>query len=114
QHLESPSLAGRAIIQLFFYPDSNVEAAVAQLGASSQAILHSLPTGMTPPMILRYNASSVPILQLSISSDTMPEQALYDYGYNFIRTQMSTVQGASFPLPFGGKPRAIMVDLDPR
>src|SRR5205807_2170621 len=57
---------------------------------------------------------SVPILQLSISSNTMPEQALYDYGYNFIRTQMSTIQGASFPLPFGGKPRAIMVDLDPK
>ena len=61
---------------------------------------------MTPPVILRYNASSVPILQLSISSDTLSEQQLYDYGYNFIRTQMATVQGASFPLPYGGRPRA--------
>ena len=68
---------------------------------------------MTPPSILRYNASSVPILQLSISSDTMSEQSLYDFGYNFIRTQMATVQGASFPLPYGGRPRQIMVDLDP-
>ena len=79
----------------------------------SQSVLHSLPVGMTPPSIIRYNASSVPILQLGLSSDTMSEQALYDYGYNFIRTQLSTVQGASFPLPYGGKPRQIMVDLDP-
>jgi multidrug efflux pump subunit AcrB len=113
EHMESQSLPGLSIIKLYFHPNAKVEAAVAQLGAASQSVLHSLPTGMTPPMILRYNASSVPILQLSISSDSMPEQALYDYGYNFIRTQMSTVQGASFPLPFGGKPRAIMVDLDP-
>jgi multidrug efflux pump subunit AcrB len=75
-------------------------------------VLHSLPTGMTPPSILRYNASSVPILQMSISSDTMSESSLYDYGYNFIRTQMATVQGASFPLPYGGRPRQIMVDID--
>src|SRR6202011_3230112 len=113
EHMESQSLPGLSIIKLFFQPDAKVDAAVAQLGAASQAVLHSMPTGMTPPMILRYNASSVPILQLSISSNTMPEQALYDYGYNFIRTQMATIQGASFPLPFGGKPRAIMVDLDP-
>jgi len=72
-----------------------VEAAVAQLAAASQSVLHSLPTGMTQPSILRYNASSVPILQISISSDTMSESSLYDYGYNFIRTQMATVQGAS-------------------
>ena len=114
EHMESQSLPGLSIIKIFFHPNAKVDAAVAQVGAASQAVLHSLPTGMTPPMVLRYNASSVPILQLSISSDTMPEQALYDYGYNFIRTQMSTVQGASFPLPYGGKPRAIMVDLDPR
>jgi CzcA family heavy metal efflux pump len=114
EHMESQSLPGLSVIKLYFHPNAKVEAAVAQLGAASQSVLHSLPTGMTPPMILRYNASSVPILQLSISSDSMPEQALYDYGYNFIRTQMSTVQGASFPLPFGGKPRAIMVDLDPQ
>jgi multidrug efflux pump subunit AcrB len=67
---------------------------------------------MTPPAILRYNASSVPILQMSISSDTMSESSLYDYGYNFIRTQMATVQGASFPLPYGGRSRQIMVDID--
>src|SRR5258708_40094100 len=114
EHMESQSLPGLSIIKLYFHPNAKVEAAVAQVAASSQAVLHSLPTGTTPPQILRFNASSVPILQLSITTDSMPEQALYDYGYNFIRTQMATVQGASFPLPFGGKPRAIMVDLDPR
>ena len=88
EHMESQSLPGLSIIKLYFHPNAKVEAAVAQLGAASQSVLHSLPTGMTPPMILRYNASAVPILQLSISSDSMPEQALYDYGYNFIRTQM--------------------------
>ncbi len=114
EHMESQSLPGLAIIKIFFHPDAKVEAAVAQLTAASQSVLHSLPTGMTPPAILRYNASSVPILQLSISSDTLSEQALYDYGYNFIRTQMATVQGASFPLPYGGRPRQIMVDIDPQ
>ncbi len=112
EHIESQSLPGLSIIKVFFHPNAKVEAAVAQLAAASQAVLHSLPTGITPPSILRYNASSVPILQLSISSDTMSEQSLYDYGYNFIRTQMATVQGASFPLPYGGRPRQIMVDID--
>ncbi|HTQ53124.1 MAG TPA: efflux RND transporter permease subunit [Bryobacteraceae bacterium] len=112
EHMESQSLPGLSIIKLFFHPNAKVEAAVAQLAAASQSVLHSLPTGMTPPSILRYNASSVPILQLSISSDTLSEQALYDYGYNFIRTQMATVQGASFPLPYGGRPREIMVDIN--
>jgi multidrug efflux pump subunit AcrB len=112
EHMESQSLPGIAIIKIFFHPNAKVEAAVAQLAAASQSVLHSLPTGMTPPSILRYNASSVPILQMSISSDTMSESSLYDYGYQFIRTQMATVQGASFPLPYGGRPRQIMVDLD--
>ncbi len=114
EHMESQSLPGLSVIRLFFHPSAKIEAAVAQLAASSQSVLHSLPTGMTPPTIIRYNASSVPILQLGISSETLTEQALYDYGYNVLRTQMATIQGASFPLPYGGKPRQIMVDLDPR
>jgi len=114
EHMESQSLPGLAIIKLFFHPNAKVEAAVAQLAAASQSVLHSLPSGMTPPSVIRYNASSVPILQMSISSDTMSEQSLYDYGYNFIRTQLATVQGASFPLPYGGRPRQIMVDIDPK
>ncbi|HWB87392.1 MAG TPA: efflux RND transporter permease subunit [Bryobacteraceae bacterium] len=113
EHTESESLPGIGVIKVFFHPKAKIEAAVAQLTASSQSVLHSLPTGTTPPSILRYNASSVPILQLSISSDTLTEQQLYDYGYNFIRTQMANVQGASFPLPYGGRPREISVDLKP-
>src|SRR5579863_5695683 len=113
EHQESQSLPGLSIIRIFFQPGAKIEAAVAQLAAASQSVLHSLPVGMTPPSIIRYNASSVPILQLGLSSDTMSEQSVYDYGYNFIRTQLSNVQGASFPLPYGGKPRQIMVDLNP-
>ena len=114
EHMESQSLPGLSIIKIFFHPGAKIEAAVSQISAMSESSLHSMPTGMTPPLILRYNASSVPILQLSISSDSLPEQQLYDYGYNFIRTQMATVQGATFPLPYGGRPRQISVDLDPR
>src|SRR5947209_11523225 len=114
EHLESQSLPGLSVIRVYFQPNAKIEAAVAQLAAASQSVLHSLPTGMTPPSIIRFNASSVPILQLSLSSDTMSEQSVYDFGYNFIRTQLSTVQGASFPLPYGGKPRQIMVDLNPQ
>jgi len=114
EHMESQSLPGLAVIKIYFHPNAKIEAAVAQLAAGSQAVLHSLPQGIFPPSIIRYNASSVPILQLSLSSDTMSEQAVYDFGYNYIRTQMANVQGASFPLPFGGRPRQIMVDIDPR
>ena len=113
EHMESQSLPGLSIIKVFFYPNAKIEAAVAQLAAGSQSVLHSLPLGIFPPSILRYNASSVPILQLSLSSDTLSEQVIYDYGYNYIRTQMANVQGASFPLPYGGRPRQIMVDIDP-
>ena len=105
EHIESQSLPGIAVIRVFFHQGAKIDAAVAQLAASSQSLLKSLPTGITPPNILRFNASSVPILQLGISSDTLPEQQLYDLGYNFIRTQLSNVQGAAFPLPYGGKPR---------
>ena len=114
EHMESQSLPGLGIIKVFFHPRAKIEAAVSQLTAMSNSTLHNLPPGTTAPNIIRYNASSVPILQLSISSDTLPEQQLYDYGYNFIRTQMANVQGATFPLPYGGRPRQIMVDLDPR
>jgi multidrug efflux pump subunit AcrB len=114
EHMESQSLPGLGVIKIFFHPRAKIEAAVAQLSAQANTSLHSLPPGTQPPNILRYNASSVPILQLSISSDTLSEQQLYDYGYNFIRTQMANVEGATFPLPYGGRPRQISVDLDPR
>jgi multidrug efflux pump subunit AcrB len=112
EHMESQSLPGLGIIKLFFHPGAKIEAAVAQLNASTQSSLRTMPVGTTPPSIVRYNASSVPILQLGLSSDSLNEQAIYDFGYNSMRTQMATVQGASFPLPYGGRPRQISVDLD--
>ncbi len=112
--IESTSLPGLAVIRVYFHADARIDAAVAQMAAASQSVLKSLPTGITPPNIIQYNASSVPILQLGISSDVLPEQQLYDLGYNFIRTQMANVQGASFPLPYGGKPRQVSVDLNPQ
>src|SRR3984957_3359048 len=114
EHMESQSLPGLGVIKVFFHPRAKIEAAVAQLSATSSYQVHSLPPGSVPPNILRYNASSVPILQMSISSGSLPEQQLYDLGYNFIRTQMANVEGATFPLPYGGRPREISVDLHPR
>src|ERR1039457_4193135 len=114
EHMESQSLPGLAVIKVFFHPKARTDAAVAQLAAASQSVLKSLPPGITPPSVIRFNASAVPILQLGISSDSLPEQQLYDLGYNFIRTQMANVQGARFPLPYGGRPRQISVDLNPQ
>ena len=114
EHIESQSVNGSSLMRVFFHPDAHIEAALAQISATTQSVLRVVPPGVFPPFLLRYNASSVPILQLSVSSPTMSEQEVYDYGYNFIRTQMATVQGASVPLPYGGKPRQIMVDLDPK
>ncbi len=113
EHMESTSYNGTATIRLFFQPNVKVELAIAQVTALAQTILRPLPPGIFPPSIVRYDASSVPVLQLALTSDTLSEQELQDLGQNFIRTQLATVQGASVPLPFGGKFRSIMVDLDP-
>ena len=112
EHIESQSLNGLSVVKVFFHPGAKIEAAVAQITAMSQSILRVLPPGITPPAIIRYNVSNVPILQVSINSDSLSEQQLYDYSQNFIRTQLATVQGASVPVPYGGKPRQIMVDID--
>ncbi|MEH2202881.1 MAG: efflux RND transporter permease subunit [Nostoc sp.] len=114
EHIESQSLNGVSVIKVFFQPGAKIEAAVAQLTSNTQTILRGLPPGITPPLIIRYNASNVPIIQLSVSSTSLSEQELYDNGNNFLRTQLATVQGASVPLPYGGKPRQIMVDIDPQ
>jgi multidrug efflux pump subunit AcrB len=90
-----------------------VDAAIAETTAACQAILKTLPAGITPPNILSYNAANVPVLQLSVGGGKFSEQELYDFATNFIRTQLATVQGASIPLPYGGKTRAVSVDLDP-
>jgi multidrug efflux pump subunit AcrB len=117
EHIESQSLNGSGIgagvIRVFFQPDASIDAAVAETTAINQTVLRVLPPGITPPLVLRYSATNVPILQLALQSPTLSEQQLYDYGLNFIRTQLATVQGAQVPLPFGGKTRQIMVDLDP-
>lgn len=113
EHIESQSYNGVAVIRVYFQPGAKVEMAVAQISAISQTILRRLPPGIFPPGILKYTASSVPILQLGVGSKTLSESQLYDLGLNFIRTQLATVQGAALPLPYGGKPRQVMVDLDP-
>lgn len=114
EHIESQSLSGVSVVKVFFQPNANIASAVAQITSVSQTILRPLPPGITPPFIIQYNASSVPIIQMSVSSKTLPEEALNDYATNFVRTQLATVQGASVPLPYGGKPRQIMVDIDPQ
>jgi len=112
EHIESQSMPGITVIRFYFHPGAKVEAGVAQLTSISQTLLRAMPTGTTPPLIIRYSASSVPILQLGLSSKTLSETQLADYGTNVIRTQLATVQGASVPPPYGGKSRQIMVDLD--
>jgi multidrug efflux pump subunit AcrB len=113
EHIESQSLAGVGLIRVFFQPDADIGAANAEVTAINQTLLRTMPPGTTPPLIIRYSASNVPILQLALESPTLSEQQLYDYGLNFIRTQLATVQGAQVPLPWGGKARSVMVDLDP-
>ena len=114
EHIESQSLTGLGVIKVFFHPGTPVEAAVAQMTAISQTVTRQMPAGITPPLIIRFNASSVPILQLGLGGRGLSEQALYDIGANFLRTQLATVQGASVLMPSGGKARQVMVDLDPK
>src|ERR1700682_4056038 len=113
EHIESVSLRGVAVTRLYFHPNVPIEAAIAQVNAQAQQIVRALPPGIFPPQILQYNAASVPVLLASLSSDQLPEQELNDLGNNFIRTQLVAVQGASIPLPYGGKVRVVNVDIDP-
>ena len=114
EHIESQSYTGVGVIKVFFHPNARIEAGVAQVTSICQTLLRIMPPGTTPPLIIQYSASNVPILQLGVSSDKLSEQELYDLSLNFIRTQLATVQGAQIPLPYGGKPRQVMVDLDPQ
>ncbi len=113
EHIESQSLPGTGVIKVFFQPDVNVNAALAEVTAVSQTVLKRLPPGITPPLILTYNASSVPVLQLALTSKTMTDQQLFDLSNNFIRPQLASVEGAAIPSPYGGKNRQVVVDLDP-
>ncbi len=112
EHVESNSLNGMAVVKYFFQPKVNEDLAVAQITAISQTLLTQMPAGTTPPFILAYNASSVPVLQLALSSSTLSEAQLFDLGNNFVRTPISTVAGVSLPWPYGGKQRQVQVDID--
>jgi multidrug efflux pump subunit AcrB len=112
EHIDSQSLYGISVVKVFFQPGTKIEMGNAQITAISQTLLKQFPVGATPPQIINYSASNVPILQGSVHSDTMPEQTLFDLSSNFLRVGMATVQGAQLPTPYGGKQRQVMVDID--
>jgi CzcA family heavy metal efflux pump len=112
EHMESQSVYGLGVIKIFFRPGTNVQGAIAQITAICQTTVRSLPPGTTPPLIISYSASTTPIIQLGLSSKTLPEQQLFDLGQNFLRNFLATVPGAATPFPYGGKIRQIQVDLD--
>jgi multidrug efflux pump subunit AcrB len=113
EHMESESILGIGIVKIYFQPSADPGSSMAQVSAVSQQILHQLPRGTTPPQIIYYNASNVPVAQLNVYSDLLSGQQLYDYGFNFIRLQLFTIPGFSSPQPLGGVPRNVMVNLDP-
>jgi multidrug efflux pump subunit AcrB len=112
EHIESQSIVNYGIIKIFFQPTVNINAALAQVNGMSQTVLKQMPPGITPPLILSFNASSVPILQLALSSDKMSETQIFDSALNFIRPALAPVPGAALPLPFGGKVRQVQADLN--
>ena len=113
EHIEGVSYAGFGVVKIFFQPTADIRTANAQVTSVSQTQLKLMPAGITPPLVLNYSASTVPIIQLALSGKGMSEQTLSDLGTNMIRTQLITVPGASLPLPFGGKTREVQIDLDP-
>src|SRR5882757_654519 len=114
EHTESQSVIGTSVVKYFFQPGVDQDLSMAQITAASQAQIAFSPPGTTPPFVLSYNASTVPILQLALTSSTLPEAQIYDLANTILRTQLSTVAGASIPFPFGGKQRQVQVDLDPQ
>src|ERR1700675_3591888 len=113
EHLESTTYNGIAIIRVFLQPGASLDTANVQVTAASQTILRGLPPGTQPPLVLNYSASSVPILQLGLSSKTLSEAQLNDLGLNFMRPQLVTVPGAVVPYPYGGKQREVLINLNP-
>ena len=112
EHIESQTVLGTAVIKVFFHKGTPISEAIAQVTAVSQTLLKQFPPGITPPLIMQYSASNVPVLQASVHSDTLPEQSLFDLTSNFLRIGLATVQGAQMPYPYGGKMRQVMIDLD--
>jgi multidrug efflux pump subunit AcrB len=113
EHIESQSYYGFSVVRVYFQPNVKIDMAVAQITAQSISVTRAMPPGIYPPSIIKYDASSVPILQLGLESKTLSEQEIFDLAQNFIRTPLATVQGASVPSPYGGKQRQVVVDLDP-
>jgi multidrug efflux pump subunit AcrB len=114
RRMESQTLNGVAVIKIYFHPGVDIGTALSQVTSTTQAIRSLMPPGIQPPIIVRFNASSVPILQIGLSSETMSEEEVYDYGLYILRNQLSTVRGLTMPTPYGGRERQVMVDLDPR
>ncbi len=112
EHIESQSLYGVSVVKVYLQPQANVDGAIAEVIAEAQATMKQLPPGIQPPLVIRYSASTVPIIQIGLSGKNLSEQQLNDYATNFIRPQLATVPGAALPLPYGGKVRQIMVDID--
>jgi multidrug efflux pump subunit AcrB len=113
EHSESNSLIGVGVSRVFFQPNVDIRTATAQMTASAQTVLKQLPPGITPPLIVNYSASTVPIVQLALSSDSLSEQQIFDAGQNGMRPALANVAGASIPSPYGGKQRQVQIDLDP-
>ncbi len=112
EHVESQTLAGIAVIKIFFQPNANIQTAIAQVTAIEQTQLRQLPPGITPPLIIKYSASSIPVVQLGLSSGTLPEQSIFDNAINILRPQLINIPGVAIPFPYGGKNPLISVDLD--
>jgi multidrug efflux pump subunit AcrB len=113
EHIESTTVNGDAIVKIYLQPNASIDRANAQITAISQSILKQLPPGSLPPLIIDYNASTVPILQLGLSGNGLTEPQLNDIAMNFLRTQLVTVPGAAVPFPYGGKTRQVMVNINP-
>jgi multidrug efflux pump subunit AcrB len=114
ERIESQSIPGVGLLKVYFQPGTDIGAAIAQISSVCSTILRITPPGMQPPSVIQFNASNVPVAQLTASSDTLPEEKIFDYGLNFIRVSLFTIPGLSTPAPFGGKQRQINVDIDPR
>jgi multidrug efflux pump subunit AcrB len=112
EHIESTSLAGVSVIKIFFQPSANIQTSLAQVVSSVQTMVRQLPPGITPPLVIKYSASSIPVIQLALSSATLPEQTVFDTAINQLRPQLVTIPGVAIPFPYGGKVKVISVDLD--
>ncbi|MGU7780844.1 efflux RND transporter permease subunit [Burkholderia sp. PU8-34] len=112
QHIESTTLPGTAVVKVFLQPGANVQTAIAQTVSSAQAIVRQMPQGATPPLVITYSASSIPVIQLGLSSKTLSEESLADIALNFLRPQLITIPGAQVPFPYGGRTRVVAVDID--